>query len=168
MSHETPRAPFIETYFANELFILTAFINKSELNSTSSVTIDLFETLAGKWNSKTLKLSSATNVHSDELFKICAKWEIEHLYLEEKKTPAVKPQIVSLSVEYGVLTKHTAIYGVHKNKLKSAEEALTVECWVKPYKDLGVVKKEKVLEYVYNSILPIGCADDDDYGNESP
>ena len=73
VSHEVPRAPFIETYFANELFILTALVPKSELNSASSVTIDLFETLAGKRNSKTLLLSSATKVDSDDIFKICAK-----------------------------------------------------------------------------------------------
>jgi len=128
VSHEVPRAPFIETYFANELFILTALIAKADLASNSSVTIDLFETLTGKRNQKNLQLSTATKVQSDDLFKICAKRELEHLYLEEKKNPEVKPKIVSISVKYGVLSKHTAIYGIHKNKTKSAEEAVTVEC----------------------------------------
>lgn len=48
VSHEVPRAPFIETYFANELFILTALIPKNELTPKSTVTINLFETIVGK------------------------------------------------------------------------------------------------------------------------
>ena len=137
VAHEVPWAPFIETYFANELFILTALIKKSQVDSNSSVNIDLFETLTSKRNQTSISLSSATRVVSDELFKICAKREIEHLYLEEKRDSAIKSMIVQMSTHYGVLTKHTAIFGVCKNKDKSAEEPVTVECRVKPYKDLA-------------------------------
>ena len=100
VSHQVPWAPFIETYFANELFILTAILKKSTVTEDSRVIIEMFETLTGKQSKQELNMNHVTWVTSDEIFKVVAKRDLEHLSLEEKKNASVKSQIIELSKKY--------------------------------------------------------------------
>ena len=99
-SLEVPRAPLVETFFANELFILTALLDKKDLLESSQLTIDLFETLSGKRSSTSVGLWQPEIGLREELFAICAKREIDHLASQEKQGQSLKTEIVQVSKSF--------------------------------------------------------------------
>ena len=117
-----PRAPLNATFYAHELFMVTAILKKADLKDSSSVHIQLFETLKGLKSEKTLSLN-VERVENEQMFKVCAKREISHLSLLGSDQ---RSSIIGLSVKYGVLSKHTAIFGIHKNVDSSVNELITV------------------------------------------
>ena len=52
--------------------------------------VELFETLSGKKNSHTFNLKDALRIENEDVLKICAKRDIEHLLLEEWKDSSKK------------------------------------------------------------------------------
>lgn len=44
-NHVVPRKPLIETFYANETFLLTAIVNKSQVGKNSTLKMTIFNTL---------------------------------------------------------------------------------------------------------------------------
>jgi len=74
-----------------------------------------------------LELDLSKVQEGSSIFKLAALRELNLKSCE-------KQQAIQLSTKYQVLSKHTAIVGIMKNREKSGEEMETIKCRVVPYK----------------------------------
>ena len=131
----SPKAPNVPYIYEEEPFHFYAVLSESDLQD-ANMTLTFYNTHEGTEETLVLKVDSNCIRESSEgmEFQLAAKRCIEQL----AKDKAEDSEVVSLSVEYSVLSSKTAFFGKIKNRDKPTEEMKTIEIPVKKLqKDMG-------------------------------
>ena len=121
---QAPDERHMDNVYEGEALNIIAILKKSELNAEKVVNLKLMNTLTQLECEYNVVISPDMIKQDDDyIFSIAAKQMIQRSQRDNNE----KDKIIEVSVKYSVLSRHTAMFGQIKQKLKDTEDMKMIE-----------------------------------------